>query len=70
MKALFMGKMVFDIISSYIPKALEDGKLTMDEILEILKQICNTFDFHVEFEVPPQISNTIIGVISKIDSTK
>jgi len=69
MKALFMGKLVFDIISQYIPKALEDGKLTMDEILEILKQICTTFDFHIEFKVPPETSKVVIGVIEKVDST-
>jgi len=69
MKALFMGKMVFDIISQYIPKSLEDGKLTIEEILEILKQICKTFDFHIEFNVPTETSNVVIGVIEKVDST-
>lgn len=69
MKALFMGKMVFDIISQTIPKALNDGKLTIDEILDILKQVCKTFDIHIEFNIPDHASNLVIDVIEKVDST-
>ncbi len=48
-----------------IPKALEDGFISMDEIVGIVKDICNILDIPIDFKLPDEFKNINIAVLPK-----
>lgn len=47
----------FSIICSWASKAAEDGKVTLDEAVELVKQLCEVLGIRTEFEIPNVESN-------------
>jgi len=65
LKAFFKGKAVFNIVVEFIPRACADGKLTIEEITELVTKISNVFDYKIEIQIPNDISNKVINVVDK-----
>lgn len=69
-KLLTSGKKVLDVVAEYIPKALEDGKISMDEVTVLIMRIANIFDYKIELTVPEETKDTIIEVAELLDTSK
>ncbi len=65
-KLLLTGKKVLNIISEYVPKALEDGKITMAEAAILITKITAVFDYNVEFKVSTAAKEDIMDVVEFI----
>ncbi len=46
-----------------IPKALEDGNISINEIVDIISSICDTLDIPVNFNVPDELKTLNISVL-------
>jgi hypothetical protein len=57
------GKKVYDIITENIPQKLEDGKLTVDEMAALIKEICETFDIKAEITVPEDLKDKYLDIV-------
>ncbi len=66
LKIMFAGKKVMSVLTNSIPTALEDGKLSIDEIAKIVKQILDIFNIEAEIEVPEDLQDKYLNVVKKI----
>lgn len=66
LKAFFKGKAVLNIVVEYIPKALEDGKLTMDEITTLINKISAIFNYNIEIKVPAELTDKVLDVVKLV----
>ena len=63
-KLLFTGKAVFNIIVNDIPEVMEDNKISLNEIINLIIKIASVFNYKIEFEIPKDMKSTAIDVIS------
>lgn len=56
------GLAVVGILSVELPKAMKDGKLTVQEITDIFLQVCAVCDWDIAINVPPEIVNTVVAI--------
>uniref|UniRef100_A0A6M3IFZ9 Uncharacterized protein n=1 Tax=viral metagenome TaxID=1070528 RepID=A0A6M3IFZ9_9ZZZZ len=57
---------VMGILATDLPKAFEDGKLTIQEIVDLMLKIAAVFGFdNIIVEIPPELRNTDVAM--KID---
>ncbi len=61
------GKKCFDIVTETIPKRLEDGVLTVDEMANIIKEICAVFDIKAEIKVPAKYTEKYFDIVGYDD---
>ena len=61
---LFTGKAVYDIVVNDLPKAMEDSKLSLEEIVNIIVKIAAVFSYKIEFSIPKEIKTATLDVIS------
>jgi len=66
LKYIFAGGAVLKILISSIPKALQDKKLTIDELASLLKEICSIFGWTLEIQIPDKFSDTYLNVAGDI----
>lgn len=59
---IFKGLQVTGIITGKLPAILEDGKVTVDEMVDFTKSILEVFDVPVSFNVPDDLKALNIGV--------
>lgn len=52
---------VMDILGNTIPKALDDGNITVAECVEVVRQLFDAFDVK-SFQVPEEIQEIAIKV--------
>jgi len=45
---------IFSIVSNWSVQALADKKVTLDEAMDLVKQLCNVLGVKTEFEIPGQ----------------
>jgi hypothetical protein len=60
---LKMGKQCYDIITDRIPPRLEDGVLTVDEMANIIKEICAVFGIKAEIKVPSKYTDKYFDIV-------
>lgn len=68
-KLLTSGKKVLDVVVDYIPKALEDGKISMDEASMLIMKIANIFDYKIEVVIPEDVKDKVLEVTELLDTT-
>ena len=56
------GLSVMAILATEIPTILEDGKVTVDEIVSMMKLICNVCNWDIEFDVPVEVKEIAVGI--------
>lgn len=57
------GLALIGVLAIEGPKAIEDGKLTVKEITDIVKTCYEVLEQPMEFEIPDEIRDTVIGVM-------
>jgi len=69
-KLLMAGKKVLDVVVTYIPKALDDGKVSMDEVSTLIMKIAIIFDYKIELTIPDDLKDKVIEVTELLDTSK
>jgi len=57
------GKKCYDIVTEKIPPRLEDGILTVDEMANIIKEICAVFNIKAEIKVPEKYVDEYFDIV-------
>jgi len=52
---IFKALSVAGILANDLPAALADGKITVDEMVALIKKLLGVFDLPVEIEVPDDL---------------
>ena len=59
---IFKGIRAAAIIMGKVPVILEDGKVTVDEVVGLLAEVLEVFDLPMEFGLPEDIKDQVIAV--------
>lgn len=52
MHYFFKALQIMGIAADWSAKALEDGKVTIDEAIDLAKRVCDVLDIPLEIELP------------------
>lgn len=63
MDMMITGKKAYDLLTDNIPKKLEDGILTVDEMATLIKEICEVFDIKAEIKVPDDLKDKYMEIV-------
>lgn len=66
LKVLMTGQKVMGVLTETVPTALEDGKLTIDEVVNLVKKILDIFEINAEISVPEDLHGKYLDVIEKV----
>lgn len=58
---ILKGFQVVGIITGKLPQIIEDGKITVDEAMELLTAILAVFDVPTTFDIPDEIKGAVIS---------
>lgn len=58
---IFKGLQVVGIITGKLPQILEDGKVSVDEMVDLTTSILAVFDVPVVFDIPDELKGQIIA---------
>ena len=58
------------VISTWATTALEDGKITAAEGLELIAELASIIGVPLELELPPEVTETIGGITGEDQSGK
>lgn len=58
---IFKGISAVGIIMEKLPQILEDGKISVDEMVDLVTSLLGIFDVPVSFDIPDEITGQIIG---------
>ena len=64
-KNLRIGLALYAILMEMMPMILLDGKITVDEMSELIKKLCEAVGFRTEIAVPDELKAVDIGIVSK-----
>ena len=59
---IFKGIRAAAIIMGKVPVILEDGKVTVEEIVDLLAEVLEVFDLPMSFALPEEIKDQVIAV--------
>ncbi len=57
----FKGIRAVSIIMGKLPVILEDGKVTIDEMVDLITALLQVFDVPVAFDLPDELTGQVIG---------
>jgi len=57
------GKRCYDIVTKHIPPRLADGILTVNEMADIITEICDVFDIKAEIKIPKKFTDTYFDIV-------
>jgi len=57
------GKKCYDIVTETIPQKMQDGVLTVDEMAQVIKDICAVFHIRAEIKVPDNFKKTYFDIV-------
>jgi len=66
LKYMFIGSKLLKILVSSIPEALADKKLTLDEAMNLITEICSLFGWKLSISIPSEFSETYVNVTSDV----
>jgi hypothetical protein len=69
LKLMFTGQKIMAILTDTVPTALADGKLTIDEITDLVKKILSVFEINAEIKVPDDMKGKYLDVVEKVKPT-
>lgn len=53
---------VVGMLSAALPQMVADGKITVDEIVQLFVQLAAICNWDIEIDVPEEVKNSVIGV--------
>lgn len=65
---LFTGNRILAVINKTIIPNMEDRKLTVSELSNIIIEICAIFNYKLEIKVPETISDNVVEITHKLDT--
>jgi len=64
---IIQGLSIIGILTARLPIILMDGKVTVDELSSLTKDICLVMGWKVSMTVPADIQKNVIGVTGDMD---
>jgi hypothetical protein len=49
------------LLAEVIPKYLEDGKITLDELVDLARRVLEIGGWKAEFDVPENVKDIVVG---------
>jgi hypothetical protein len=50
------------VVGNWSLSALADGKVTVEEVVKLVRELGNVYEFDLEFDVPFDVAESAIGV--------
>jgi len=62
---IFKALSVAGVLATDLPAALSDGKITIDEMVSIIKKLLGIFDLPVLIEIPDELKDLTVSIKEK-----